>query len=115
MDVRIENNDISINSNNEAVMIEGIDRIVQQIKIALSAKKGSFVYDRNMGAGLTEENLLAENGAKTLQTVIYEILINEPDVEVEVKEIEKRQDKIYGKIIVKDKYETRETEVIAFE
>lgn len=115
MDIKIENKDIKTDGNGDVVMIEGLDEIIQQIEINLSVKRGSFIYDRNMGVELTEENLLGENGEKLLCAIIYEGLINQPDIDVEVRCIEKRNEKIYAGIIVGNKIETREKEVIVYE
>ena len=114
MDIKIDNRDILLDGKNAPVMIDGIQQILQQIKIALAVKKGSFIYDRNMGTELSREVILAENGAKTLQAILYEGLIN-VDVDMKVDYIKNDNNIIYAGISIENEYEKMETEVIVFE
>lgn len=50
MDVKIDNGDIVTKACGDALYIDGMDEIMQRIKIACSVKKGTFIYDRNLGS-----------------------------------------------------------------
>lgn len=68
MDVKIENYDIVTDNSSAAVMIGGVDEVLQKIRIALTVPRESFAYDRSMGAF---------SGEKTDEPAAVESLINE--------------------------------------
>ena len=73
-DVMIADNDIAMYPNGEAVLIDGTDAAVQQIKIALKVPRGAFAYDRELGipsVSLTGDPDKAEE-------LLNEALVNTP-------------------------------------
>lgn len=115
MDIKIENKDILLKHSGHPVMVSSTKQVIQQVKIALGLKRGSFIYDRKMGIELDRAMLEKENAVETLQTLIRESLIDDSKADVEVQYIENREEKIYAGIVVTDGYRQEKTEVIVFE
>lgn len=49
-DVRLANGDVFIDPTGSAQLIEGDSARVQSVLIRIGAKKGSFIYNRNLGS-----------------------------------------------------------------
>ena len=52
MDTAISNGDFLKDSRGMPIMLDGIDEILQRVKIRLAVKKGTFLYDKNLGSNL---------------------------------------------------------------
>lgn len=50
MDTALENGDFKLNSKGYPVMIDSYEEILQRIIIRLICKKGSYVYNRDLGS-----------------------------------------------------------------
>lgn len=50
MDARIENGDIYLTSSGDTEYLSGVREAVQRALIAATAVKGTFIYDRSLGA-----------------------------------------------------------------
>ncbi len=50
MDTLIENGEFALDVCGYPVKIHSVDEAVQRVKIILSVKKGSFIYDRELGS-----------------------------------------------------------------
>lgn len=57
-------------------MVEGTEAVLQRIKIALSLKRGTFPYDKDMGLDYKEMDLTVERNLKTLETLINEAVFS---------------------------------------
>ncbi len=70
MDLKLDGNgDLAVDEAGNLQIIENDDELLQEAFIALSAKKGMFIYDRSLGSELyklfgtenyTDENVTAE-------------------------------------------------------
>ncbi len=59
-DVKIENGDIVLDSSGNTVLLNDFDARFQQAVVCIKSKKGSFVYDRELGSELdSSKNLSA--------------------------------------------------------
>lgn len=76
MDIKIENRDIKLKTNSEAVRISGIEQALQQSELALRIPRGSFVYDRNLGAVGNDFSFTADNAASRLEARLNECLVH---------------------------------------
>lgn len=54
MDTLIQDGDFAADASKIPIKISGEDEVKQRIYIRLKAKKGSFLYDRNLGSRLYE-------------------------------------------------------------
>ena len=54
MDTAISNGDFMLDSNGIPISIYGIQEILQRALIRLTVRKGSFIYDTNLGSDLYE-------------------------------------------------------------
>ena len=52
MDTAISNGDFMLDSNGIPISIYGIQEILQRVLIRLTVRKGSFIYDTNLGSDL---------------------------------------------------------------
>ena len=52
MDTAISNGDFMLDSNGIPISIYGIQEILQRALIRLTVRKGSFIYDTNLGSDL---------------------------------------------------------------
>lgn len=50
MDITIANGDISLTAAGGTLYLSAINEIVQRVRIAASIRKGSFIYNRKLGA-----------------------------------------------------------------
>ena len=50
-DVKIENNDVALDSAGRMVYLNGADALFQRAAITASVGRGSFIYDRSLGCG----------------------------------------------------------------
>ncbi|MCH5299911.1 MAG: hypothetical protein J1E56_01220 [Ruminococcus sp.] len=87
MDAKIENRDISIDNIGNYKMIDGFDEIIQQVIINISASKGKFIYDRNLGSYCRDCKDI--NDLKTIEMLVNESLVNMYDVYVKVTKTQK--------------------------
>lgn len=82
MDAKIENRDIVIDNSGNFQMTDGIDEIVQQIKVNINVPKGSFIYNRALGSYCREISNV--NDLKTLEMMINESLVDMYGVYVKI-------------------------------
>lgn len=115
MDIQIKDFDTQYNICGEPVMIDGLVELVQQIQIILSLKRGSFIYDKNLGIDFSQINFENENAPKILEAMIKEGLVDETDGDVKVNYINKINSRYFAGITVVNNYESINTEVMIFE
>lgn len=84
VDVRIKNNDVVKNSSGRYEKITGEDALFQRAFICAAVKKGSFIYDRELGSRIKEINANAENAKDRFELVINEALVNCADTSAKV-------------------------------
>lgn len=60
MDLLLENGDFKKSSHGKTIPINGLDELKQRIYIRLKVKRGSFIYNRNLGSELS---LLSESSS----------------------------------------------------
>lgn len=87
MDFRINNGDAVIDSAGKADSITGADELLQRAYICIAVKKGSFIYNRELGSEIYLLDKKDERLADKLFLVMNEALINCRGVEAEIKEI----------------------------
>lgn len=111
MDVKLQNKDIELNPNGSAVKVQGIDQIIQQINIGTSVVRGSFALDKQLGIMVADIDFENDNALKNLEAVLKEMLINTPEVNIQVNYINISDDDKTAGITVGDGYSTRDIEV----
>lgn len=85
MDVRLENGDIRVSDSGSREMIFGLEEAAQRVMLAASVMKGSFIYDRGLGAdysGLSLDDPLLE---EKLEMLIREAAAGIADAQVELE------------------------------
>lgn len=110
MDIKIENNDICLKPNGEAVLISGIEQAVQQVILAVRIPKNSFIYDRNLGIN-GEVDYYTDGIEKKIEALINECLVH-TDVSVKVLFISRNGERIVIGIEVYNGCESCNTEVV---
>ncbi|MCH5201994.1 MAG: hypothetical protein J1F17_02200 [Oscillospiraceae bacterium] len=74
-DVMLDNGGIVFNPNNsDEKRLGGSQAIIQRIKIALSLKKGNFIYDKDAGLEIPDLDYTKERNLKILEMLINEIV-----------------------------------------
>ncbi|MBR2177156.1 MAG: hypothetical protein IJ861_09465 [Clostridia bacterium] len=81
-------------------LIDGIDEVLQKVYIILSAKKGRFIYDRELGSNLYQIDMEAEDAEEGMESEARNALRDTPFVEVKKAEI--RNGKAYIIIEIDD-------------
>lgn len=84
MDVKIDNKDIVLTDCGVPQYIDGIDEIVQRVKIACSVKKGSFLYDRELGSYAHTVDLSQQSALEKLEMIYKEASIDIPYTDLKV-------------------------------
>lgn len=62
MDTALNNGDFLLSSNGHPVVIADVEELLQRALIRLCVKKGSFIYDRNLGSELYKLRAYYSNG-----------------------------------------------------
>ena len=109
MDIKILYKDIAVGNGGIPLTVEGEEELEQKINIALSAVKGSFIYDRSLGA-LSSGFTLDEEGRTSLESLINEALVN-CSCSVKVKRYVDLENSVKVVLDVFDGFRTFETEV----
>ncbi len=89
MDVKIENKDIATDSCYAPLYIQGIEEIAQRVKIACTIKKGSFVYDTNLGSFAHTIDLNDDMAKEKLEMIFKEATIDIPYTTLRVTKLDR--------------------------
>lgn len=106
IDVKIENKDVVTESTGVLMRLTGLDAMFQRAFINIASKKGSFVYDRELGTDISGIDLTTEDAKDRLELVFNEALVNCSNAVAQVLEID---EKIKVKILIDG--QSREVEV----
>lgn len=80
MDTAISNGDFLLDSRNRPISISGIRELFQRVLIKLTVKKGSFIYDKNLGSRLYTLNSKVNDIKSKAFSIISEALNDMPEV-----------------------------------
>ena len=80
MDTALLNGDFLCDSRGFPMKIYGTEELLQRVFFRLSIKKGSFIYDRNLGSELYKLNIYEENIKSKATSLIKEALIDMKNV-----------------------------------
>ncbi len=83
MDTALSNGDFLVNSQGRPISISGVQEILQRVLITLSVRKGSFIYDVNLGSDLHKLKYTNANLQYKAFLIVKEALSNIPEVKVE--------------------------------
>lgn len=98
MDVKIKDLDIVTKACGDALYIDGIDEIMQRIKIACSVKKGSFVYDKTFGSVACTLDFDDPMITQKLEMLFKEACIEVPYTDLSVLSVQKDGDKLKARV-----------------
>lgn len=85
MDIKIDSGDIALRPNKAyEEKVSGSDEIFQRIKLILSTKKGSFIYDRDFGADYIDADFSTERNFKLLNLILNEAVADIEGAAVEL-------------------------------
>ena len=87
MDAEIKNGDVSLYSFGDTVRLFGDDELLQRVKIAGTVRKGSFVYNKELGNEAYKIEKSDEKALKTAQLLLSEALAQIPNVQIKATEI----------------------------
>lgn len=87
MDILIKNNDIVLDTRGSPVVIEGFFEAVQRAWIAASVKRGSFVYNNNLGNDAHLVDINDEKLAKKIEMLLNEAVINIKGLVIKVENV----------------------------
>jgi hypothetical protein len=93
VDTLIKNGDFSLNSSGQPSTISGTQEILQRVRLQLCIKKGSFLYNPDLGSDLF--TLLTYNGDIESKALFLtkKALENISSTSVETLDIQKNQEK----------------------
>ncbi len=96
LDTALSNGDFLLDSRNKLIQVEGYNELLQQVLIRLCVKKGSFVYDRNLGSNLYKLDVNSQDINNKALSIIKESLSDMPEILVKrvYTEIENSGDKL---------------------
>lgn len=89
MDVKIENKDIKISHTGTPLYIDEVEEIAQRVKIACSVRKGSFIYDRELGSYAHTLDVDDEMFIEKLEMIYKEATIDIPYTKLRVVSVDK--------------------------
>lgn len=110
MDIRLYDGDLFL-SEGECEYISGIDEAAQRAMIACTVKKGSFLYDRSLGADTASCDRTRDDYERALQMAFREAIFKVPQTELFVKSVRKFNRATIACIEIKRREEKREIEV----
>ncbi len=112
MDILLINGDIGITNCGDYLFTKGIEEVLSKALLCAKIKKGSFIYNKELGTTLGSIDCESSIALKTAGVLINEALIGTKDYVAEVENIEKTDDgKIRLLIAVKGNEETRRAQV----
>lgn len=83
MDTALSNGDFICDTRKNLVELTGYDELLQRVLIRLGVKKGSFVYDKNLGSRLYTLKASSGNLNEKALALVREALLDMPEVLVE--------------------------------
>ena len=89
MDVKIENNDISVLSNGSTKMVYGDDEIIQRVKICCKIPKGAFIYNKPLGTDFSSIDENDERALKKTEMLLNEAVMSISGIKLELVSMEK--------------------------
>lgn len=110
MDIRLCDGDLFLEEG-ECVYIRGIDEAAQRARIACTVKKGSFLYDRELGTDSVSLEKPEEVFLRELQMVFREAIFKVPDTKLFVKAVRKLNKARIACVEIQRQGEKREIEV----
>lgn len=112
MDVLLKNGDVALTPSGESVYVSGIDEMVQKAVLCAKIRKGSFIYNKNLGSELRTvdpESMVAVNTAELL---LKEAMTDVRGCRLRVVSLSLVQDNKYQATIeLEDEKDIRETVV----
>lgn len=111
MDTAINNGDFLLDSRNRPFLISNPEEILQQVLIRLTVKKGSFIYDNNLGSKLyTVKSLQGDIKSKVL-SIVKEALAPITKVVVDDIDLKNSGENLNLKVFLSIKNKKREVEI----
>ena len=83
MDTAVSNGDFLCDTRNNLLELSGYDELLQRVLIRLGVKKGTFVYDTNLGSRLYTLKVNDGNLGEKALSLVREALVELPEVLVE--------------------------------
>lgn len=93
MDIKINNSDISLDSQGEYEFVSGIDEVVQKLLMCAEIRKGSFIYNKDLGTTIRDIDPVSDRRALTATAILNEALIDIKGAKVQVESYEKKDGK----------------------
>ena len=115
MDIKIKNSDISLDSQGEYEFVSGIDEVVQKLLMCAEIRKGSFIYNKELGTTLRDIDSESDRRALTATAILNEALIDTKGAKAQVESFEKKDGKIQLNVKVSFIGVERNVEVILSE
>ena len=85
MDTALSNGDFLRDTRNLPIQISGVKEILQKVLIRLNVKKGSFIYDKDLGSTLYKLSANTKNLQNKARAIVIEAL--KPIKEVSVLDV----------------------------
>lgn len=111
MDVKLRNGDMVLDSTGSVVYIDGMEEIVQRVLICVTARKGSFLYQKNLGCD-ARVDFSTERGMKKLESRLREAILPVAGAELVLREAKSTDEGIRAFITIIYNDEKMDTEVI---
>ena len=103
---------MSVSQWGEYRFAHGLEEMLQKAILCAKIRKGSFVYNKNLGTELSSVDAESPNATKTATMLLNEALIGEKGFKAEVLSIDKTNDgKLKMLVSVKNEEETKSKEV----
>ena len=114
MDTKLELGDFVVKMNGYAETVEDEQQMLQQIYFAANIPRGSFIYDRGIGALSGNIDTNSKNAERTVEMLLNEGLIN-TGIRVSVNKLEKKIGQAVATITADNGFKSIETEVIIYD
>ncbi len=112
MDILLENGDLTLTPAGEYVYASGIDEALQKAIICAKIRKGSFIYNKNLGSELRGVDPESSVAANTVELLLKEALMEVSGYMLRVVSVSRIQGKKYQATIeIEDDKNIRETVV----
>ncbi|MBQ2944276.1 MAG: hypothetical protein IJD93_06280 [Ruminococcus sp.] len=79
MDIKIKDGDMVLDSTGAPVKIEGTEEILQQIVMRITAKKGGFIYNKEMGTEAVTD-VSGDRECRRLEVILQEAVADMEDI-----------------------------------
>ena len=114
MDIKLTDGDISLKASGDYDFVSALDEALQRASICMKIRKGSFIYNKELGSEINTLDPDASLALKTADMLLSEALMDMPEYSVTVSSLELSDDGSIKALIEAESKEGKKTAEVIF-